>query len=211
MHRPSPDLRRGPRWRAASMAIVLGLGMGLGMGLTGCGTLTAGGAADPAKLTWAGFLSGDDLRAGCREDGADHYRLVFDVDHTRHIRSYDVVGDKTQGGATVEARALEASDITRVERDGPLTASAGPVSRLRLTPKQYALFVTRLYQAGAFDPAPGPAPGPAPDDGGPRNPGEGVHWVVSGCRRGSWFFNAHPYPTDRFADIRFDGRPPRWR
>ncbi|WP_448207683.1 hypothetical protein [Azospirillum sp. sgz302134] len=153
-----------------------------------------------SNLTWISYLNGDDLRAACSKGGTDRYRLVFNADYNKHVRTYDVVSDGSNGGALVEARVLEATDLARIDLNDPTAVSRGPVEKLHLTPRQFALFILRLYETGAFSPAP---------SSGMRIPSSGVYWLINGCRRGNWFFNAYPYPTDRFADVRFDGPP--WR
>lgn len=185
--RPVPDIAAG--------AMALGLVAG---GLAGCGTVGTTDTAATHTLTWVSYLNGDDLRAACSKGGTDRYRLVFNADFNKHVRTFDVVGDTSTGGASVEARVLEANDLGRIDLNEATAVSQGPVERVQLTPRQFALFVLRLYESGAFEPAPA---------GGMRLPSNGVYWLINGCRRGNWFFNAYPYPTDRFADIRFDGQP----
>lgn len=164
--------------------------------LAGCSSFGPTDNLVASKLTWISYLNGDDLRAACTKGGTtDRYRLVFNADYNKHVRTYDVVGNSSTGGAVVEARVLEATDLARIDLNDPTAVARGPVDRVQLTPRQFAIFVMKLYESGAFNPAPS----------GMRLPSNGVYWLVNGCRRGNWFFNAYPYPTDRFADIRFDG------
>ncbi len=167
--------------------------------LAGCAGMAQPDATAARRTTWISYLNGDDLRASCDKGRADRYRLVFNADYNKHVRTYDVVGDSERGGAVVEARVLEASDLARLDPDESLTADRGAVERVQLTPRQFALFVLRLYQNGAFEPGHG---------GGMRPPSDGVYWLINGCRAGTWFFNAYPYPSDRFQDIRFAAPPP---
>lgn len=184
MQSPIPGKARA---RLAPVAAVL-----LGT-LAGCSSVGPTDNLVARKLTWISYLNGDDLRASCGKGGGDRYRLVFNADYNKHVRTYDVVSDPERGGALVEARVLEAADLARVDLNDPLAAGRGPVGRVQLSPRQFALFVLRLYESGAFEQAPG----------GMRLPSNGVYWLINGCRGGSWFFNAYPYPSDRFADIRF--------
>ncbi len=164
--------------------------------LAGCSSVGPTDNLVARKLTWISYLNGDDLRASCTKgEGTDRYRLVFNADYNKHVRTYDVMGDRSTGGAVVEARVLEAADITRIDLNDPAAVARGPVDRVQLTPRQFAIFVLKLYESGAFNPAPS----------GMHLPSNGVYWLVNGCRRGNWFFNAYPYPSDRFADVRFDG------
>lgn len=185
MHEPTP---RKARARYGMMLGALAVTV-----LAGCASTGPTDNPIARKLSWISYLNGDDLRAACGKGGGDRYRLVFNADYNKHVRTYDVVGDASKGGAMVEARVLEATDLTRVDLNDPLAAGRGPVGRVQLTPRQFALFVLRLYESGAFEPAPS----------GMRLPSNGVYWLVNGCRGGNWFFNAYPYPSDRFQDIRF--------
>lgn len=184
MHSPIPGTAR------ARFRLVLGGLLGL---LAGCTSIGPTGNALARKVTWISYLNGDDLRATCSEGEADRYRLVFNADYNKHVRTYDVIGDAAAGGAMVEARVLEPADMARFDLNDPLAATRGPVARTQLSPRQFALFVLRLYESGAFESA----------QSGMRLPSDGVYWLVNGCRGGHWFFNAYPYPSDRFADIRF--------
>lgn len=166
--------------------------------LAACAALAACASAGPAgnpverKLTWFSYLNGDDLRVACRTDEPDRYRMVFNADYNEHVRTYDVVGD-AQGGARVEARVIKAPDLARVDLADPVGAWKGEEAQAWLSPVQYSTLVMRLYESGAFQALPDRL----------RLPSNGFYWLVSGCRDGRWFFTAYPYPSDRFADIRF--------
>ncbi|NUB08517.1 hypothetical protein FW320_20335 [Azospirillum sp. Vi22] len=187
---PRAAVRDGRRGRIAKVAGLAAAGL-----LAGCASVGPTDNPVARKLTWVSYLNGDDLRAACTKGESDRYRLVFNADYQKHVRTYDIVGDRGTGGAMVEARVLEATDLARIDLDDPAAVGRGPVVKAQLSPRQFALFVLRLYESGAFEPAPS----------GVRLPSNGVYWLINGCRRGSWFFNAYPYPSDRFADIRFDG------
>ncbi len=179
-------LRRPPPALSLAAAIAL---------LAGC---TAFGPTDnpvARKLTWFSYLSGDDLRAACGRNGADRYRMVFNADYNKHVRTYDIVGDPTEdgGGARIEERVIEATDLARLTPLDPLSAARGRTATTQLTPAQFAGFIGRLRDTGAFDPPPD----------GLRLPSNGIYWLISGCQGGAWFFSAHPYPSGRFTDAGF--------
>ncbi|WP_051341081.1 hypothetical protein [Azospirillum halopraeferens] len=179
---------------------------GIARGILLVAVLAAAGCASPGavdnpvarKLTWLSYLAGDDLRDACRTRGTgagDRFRLVFNADYNRHVRTYDVIGDAENGGAVLEARVIQATDIARVDLNDPLGPGRGAVATTRLTPHQFASFVLSLHDSGAFDPLPQRL----------LLPSNGIYWLVQGCHAGNWFFNAYPYPSDRFADVRFGG------
>ncbi|MCW2247364.1 hypothetical protein M2352_002955 [Azospirillum fermentarium] len=187
--------RNGPRWLAA---VRLG-GVALVGLLAGCAA--SGPSTMPVErgLSWFSYLNGDDLRRSCGQDRADRFRLVFNADYNQHIRTYDITADPDKGGAVVVARVIQAADLRKVNpTDSAGLDLMGPWrgerAETRLTPRQFAQFVLRLSDSGAFEPLPGTV----------RLPSNAIYWLVNGCRSGAWFFNVYPYPMDRFADIRFD-------
>lgn len=176
-----------------------GRGLLSALALTGlvAGCASSGPTDNPVarKLTWFSYLNGDDLRVSCRSEGSDRFRMVFNADYNRHVRTYDIVGASAQegGGARVEARVIEATDLARLAPLDPLSAARGTTATVDLTPQQFASFIGRLRESGAFDPPPD----------GLRLPSNGIYWLINGCRGGQWFFSAHPYPSGRFTDARF--------
>lgn len=169
--------------------------------LAGCAAIGPTDNPIARKLTWFSYLNGDDLRAVCGKGGADRFRLVFNADYNRHVRTYDIVGEPIRqnggsdggGGAQVEARVIEATDLARLTPLDPLSAARGQTATLQLTPDQFASFIGRLRENGAFEPPPD----------GLRLPSNGIYWLINGCRGGRWFFTAYPYPSGHFADIHF--------
>lgn len=163
--------------------------------LTLAACASTGPASDPVgrSLTWFSYLNGEDLRPRCSSGAAEHYRMVFNADYSEHVRTYEVTGDPGNGGAEIEARVIKAADLSRVDLSNPMAAWKAEVARTRLSAEQFAQFVVELYRSGAFQ-----------RDGERLHlPSNGFYWLVAGCRAGQWFFTAYPYPSDRFAEIRF--------
>ena len=162
--------------------------------LTGCAAFGPTDNPVARKLTWFSYLSGDDLRDRCGADGGDRYRVVFNADYNRHVRTYDISLDPADGGgALVEARVIEATDLARLTPLDPLSAARGRTATLRLTAPQFASVIGSLSANGAFEP-------PATTT---RLPSNGVYWLINGCRNGRWFFAVHPYPASPFTDAAF--------
>lgn len=171
------------------------------LGLTLAGALLAAGCASGGptdnpvarRLTWISYVSGDDLRTTCRKEGPERYRLVFNADYNQHVRTYDLTADPADGGATLEARVIEATDLARMDATDPLANVRGKTAQTRLTASQFTAFVASLGESGAFDALPDRL----------RLRSNGIYWLVNGCHGGRWFFSAYPYPDSRFVDIRF--------
>lgn len=171
----------------------IGLTMALAT-LAGCAAFGPTDNPVARKLTWFSYLSGDDLRASCDANGGDRYRVVFNADYNRHVRTYDITLDPADaGGALVEARVIEATDLARLNPLDPLSAARGQTATLRLTPPQFASVLARLKDKGAFEPPSSTL----------RLPSNGVYWLINGCRAGRWFFAIHPYPASPFTDATF--------
>lgn len=189
---PPGRLRRALIRRVPSARLAASLAASL-LALAGC--TSAGPTDNPAarKLTWFSYLNGDDLRTSCGKDGTDRFRLIFNADYNRHVRTYDVVGDPERGGAAVEAHVIEATDLARITPADPFSAARGRKATLQLSAAQYDSFIGHLREDGAFDPPPH----------GLRLRSNGFYWLISGCRSGQWFFTAFPYPSNRFIDAGF--------
>ncbi|GEM_PF-278588 len=189
---PATLFRHGLARRFARGAMAAAMAASL-LALAGCGSVGPTDNPLARKLTWFSYLNGDDLRSRCGKDGADRFRLIFNADYNRHVRTYDVVGDPDRGGAAVEAHVIEATDLARMTLTDPFSAARGRTATLQLTAAQYDNFIGRLRDDGAFDPPPQ----------GLRLPSNGFYWLINGCRAGQWFFTAFPYPSSRFTDARF--------
>lgn len=185
-------LRRGISRRATAARVAASVAASL-LALAGCSSTGPTDNPVARKLTWFSYLNGDDLRSRCGKDGTDRFRLVFNADYNRHVRTYDVVGDPERGGAAVEAHVIEATDLARITPADPFSAARGRKASLQLSAAQYDSFIGRLREDGAFDPPPH----------GLRLPSNGFYWLINGCRAGQWFFTAFPYPSSRFTDARF--------
>ncbi|WP_207461905.1 hypothetical protein [Azospirillum sp. SYSU D00513] len=176
--------------------LVLGAWLAAAPALAGCASTVPEGTAAPQRLSWLGYLNGEDLRAVCTKGSAERYRLVFNADYNQNIRTFDVTGDPDMSGARVEARVIQATDIARVHQTDPLAPEHARVEKARMTAQQFALFALRLYESGAFEPMPT----------NQQTSADGVYWLATGCRGGNWFFNVYPFPNDSFADVRAKGR-----
>lgn len=154
--------------------------------LAGCG-----GAPPPdtARLTWLGYLSGDDLRRACAEGRPDRFRLVLNAEYDRPVRTYDIVGDDA-GDASIEMSDVRAPDIAHIDLSIPLAASRDRSQALTLNAENFAEIRRALIDSGALDGA----------EDGRRLPPDGFYWLVSGCWSGRWFFSAFPYPPERFKE-----------
>jgi len=183
-----------------TMKAVAGLGVALAsvLAVSGCASTEVAAPPTGRKLSWISYISGEDLRQTCAKGGPERYRLVFNADDSRSVRTYDVTSDPDTGGATLEAQVFAASDLARIDPSEPLASVRGRKADARLTPQQFAAFVVVLGESGAFEPM---------RDRHFRS--GGIYWLVNGCHGGRWFFSAYPYPESRFLDIHRPAEPDR--
>ncbi|GAB4376711.1 MAG: hypothetical protein Kow00114_40550 [Kiloniellaceae bacterium] len=147
------------------------------------------------KATWFSYLNGDDLRAACVEGAPLSYRLIYNADYDRQIRSYEVVGDGS-GGAQLTVRVAGESglDVTKLRFDDPLAFARWTRSDAPLGASVVERLDAALEASGAFAPAPR----------GLQLFSKETYWISNLCRDGVFSFNAWRYPSDRFDAIRFD-------
>lgn len=146
------------------------------------------------KATWYSYLAGDDIRQTCVPNGLPRYRLVYNGNYEEQLRSYEVVG-LDGGGARFVARVLGPMRAAAVIRD-PSDLQAPwrwTRSEALLSPQAFAGFKAVL------------------DRDGLRRRLDGVmdllstefYWIVSGCEKGEFLFNAWRFGTERYASLRF--------
>ncbi|WP_146208785.1 hypothetical protein [Azospirillum sp. TSO22-1] len=171
------------------------LGWTLAGAMLAAGCASSGPTDNPVarRMSWISYVSGDDLRTSCRSDGPERYRLVFNADYNQHVRTYDLTADPADGGAVLEARVIQATDLARMDASDPLANLRGAKAQTKLTAPQFAAFIASLTESGAFDGVPDRL----------RLRSNGIYWLVNGCHGGRWFFSAYPYPDHRFVDVRF--------
>ncbi len=179
---------RGP----VSVACLVGLGL-----LTAC---TYRGGIDlplTQKVAWFSYLNGDDIREACVPGAPARYRLVYNGEYDRQVRTYEILGGlgagpgggnltvRVQSGGGIDLTGLSLSDLGGLGgwKRAEAALSAGDMAALERA----------LVESGAF--------GPAPD--GLSLASEEFYWLFVGCRDGMVHFNAWRFPGDRFAALRF--------
>lgn len=152
------------------------------------------------KATWISYLNGDDMRAACVEGAPLQYRLIYNADYDKQLRSYEVTGARTDGGdaggARLVTRVLGQSGLVLNEMSfsDPLAFTRWKRSEAPLAPSVVERLNAELEASGAFAPAPT----------GLQLFSKETYWISNLCRDGTFYFNAWRYPSDRFEDISFD-------
>jgi hypothetical protein len=153
-----------------------------------------GGLDEPIarKLSWFSYLSGDDIRTSCGPGSLDRYRLVYNADYEKQVRTYDATADGS-GGAWLAVRVSRPFDFSRLsfsDIEGPwrwqrADAAAAPAAfedlRRRLSESGFAAGAPvglTLYSVGFW-------------------------WTAAGCEDGQFHFTAWAHPDAGFAQLQF--------
>jgi hypothetical protein len=145
------------------------------------------------KVAWFSYLNGDDIRAACVPGSANQYRLVYNGEYDRQVRTYEILD--APGGASFLARVQQGGgiDLINFSFSRPGGAGGWRSAEAALSPAQMAELDAALAADGAFRPAPE----------GLRLASEEFYWLFVGCRNGQVQFHAWPYAGGSFAGLRF--------
>jgi hypothetical protein len=168
----------------------------LGLLLSALVVCTASGPAnDPIsrQFTWFSYLKGDALRAQCLAGSAPRYRLVYNADWQRQVRTYDLMPEPGSGATVVETRVFGAGLISgSISLSNPSASLGGERSSARISMAQLA-DLDRALTASGFERA-------APK--GRRIWSDTFYWGAIACRNGQIQFNV--FDEDMLG---FDGLP----
>ncbi|NQV80277.1 MAG: hypothetical protein HQ495_06960 [Alphaproteobacteria bacterium] len=59
------------------------------------------------QFSWFGYVAGEDIRQSCPRTTLDRYRLVFNAEYTKQVRTYDIL--QRREGATLQGRVFRGS------------------------------------------------------------------------------------------------------
>jgi hypothetical protein len=146
------------------------------------------------KVAWFSYLDGNDIREHCAPGAPDQYRLVYNGQYEKQLRSYEIVSDGTpNGGAYFVARALGQSNLAEVSLDDLMAPWRWQKSETRLSAAEFAQFRDLLAQSGWGRGAPQ----------GKLLHSRDFYWVAAGCRDGRFHFDAWVDAQGDFRTIRF--------
>jgi len=145
------------------------------------------------KVAWFSYLNGDDIRAACVPGAPSQYRLVYNGEYDRQVRTYEILADgggaaytaRVQGGGGIGLLGLSLSD--------PGSLGGWTTAQARLTASDLAALDRALTRDEAF----------APPPPGMNLASEEFYWILVGCRDGEMVFNAWRFGDARFAALTF--------
>lgn len=163
--------------------------VGLGFLMGGCAYQSAGnqgagmGIDNPVerKFTWFSYLDAADIRNSCAAGGPDQWRLVYNAQFDKQVRAYDILGGASP---VITARARGTSgNLLNLEFDS-FEGMFGPwnfrQSQQPLTPAELTELVGLLRQSGFA----------VSDQSGLRLHSQDFYWLVAGCEKRQFHFNA---------------------
>ncbi len=177
--------------RLLSRGVIVAL---FGVVLAACAYQGAIDSPPTIKLTWFSYINGDDLRAACRPGSADRYRMVYNADYERQLRSYEI--DAMPDGAgwlTTRVQGESLFDLGGLSLEDPLAPGRWATSHNTVPAERMAAIQGALAVSGAF----------APPPTGLRVYSDQYYWVVTSCRDGVFAFNVWRYPSPRYDDLIF--------
>lgn len=130
------------------------------------------------KFQWFSYLDADDIRASCVE-GFTAYRLTYNAEYTKHIRSYEI-WVRPDGTARYLARVQGEASLTRITTADLLAPWRWSTSEDLLTAEQVTTFQAKLAESGFYTPAPG---------GSELYFSGDYYWLAAACENGAMKFN----------------------
>jgi hypothetical protein len=145
------------------------------------------------KVAWFSYLDGNDIRQGCAAGAPDRFRLVYNGQYEKQIRSYEITqASPSPGGASFIARAMGQTNLAEVRLDD-LAPWRWQRSETQLSAAEFDQFRDRLTQSGWGKGAPQ----------GKMLHSRDFYWVASGCRGGQFHFDAWVDAQGDFGEIKF--------
>lgn len=172
------------KWRGAGLALV-----GLAVLMGGCAYQSAGnqgaglGIDNPVerKFTWFSYLDAADIRNSCAAGGPDQLRLIYNAQFYDHVRAYDILGG-AKPVLTARARGTS-GNLLNLSFDS-LEGLFGPwnfrQSQTSLSAAEWAELQDLLRQSGYITTV----------QDGMRLHSQDFYWLVAGCEKGQFHFNA---------------------
>jgi len=146
------------------------------------------------RVAWFSYLDGNDIRESCVAGSPDRFRLVYNGQYEKQIRSYEITAEGTNaGGAYFIARALGQTNLAEVALDDLLAPWRWQKSEMTLGSAEFDQFRDLLTQSGWGSGAPQ----------GKILHSRDFYWVAAGCRDGQFHFDAWVDAQGDFREIKF--------
>lgn len=148
------------------------------------------------KVAWFSYLDGNDIRESCVAGSPDRFRLVYNGQYEKQIRSYEITADGTSGSngsAYFIARAMGQTNLADVQLNDLLAPWRWQRSETKLSSSEFGEFRDLLTQSGWGQGAPQ----------GKILHSRDFYWVAAGCRDGQFHFDAWVHAQSDFSEVKF--------
>jgi hypothetical protein len=155
-----------------------------------------GNVDNPAvrRVAWFSYLDGGDIRDTCVPGSPDRFRLVYNGQYEKQIRSYEITSDGTSNdGAYYIARAMGSPNLLDWTTNDLLAPWRWQKSEMTLKPAEFSQFRDLLAASGWGRGAPQ----------GKRLHSQDFYWVAAGCRDGQFHYDAWVHAQGDFPEIKF--------
>lgn len=143
------------------------------------------------KVAWFSYLDGYDIRQSCVPGAPDRFRLVYNGQYEKQVRSYEITGGGS-GGYYI-ARAMGTPNLLDLQLDDLLAPWRWQKSEMPLNPAEMDEFRDRLAASGWGQGAPQ----------GKRLHSRDFYWISAGCRDGQFHYDAWVHAQGDFPEVKF--------
>jgi hypothetical protein len=142
------------------------------------------------QVNWFDYVTGEDLRQSCPQSTLERYRLVFNAEYTKQVRTYDLL--QRGEGATVTGHVFRGGLTADRAFPSAIGGFVGKTGSLELNAAEFKAFQGTVAAAS-----------PAPPDEVRYLRSDSYFWVVLMCVNG--VLNAHAYtgPADQLEGLPF--------
>lgn len=142
------------------------------------------------RLTWFGYVSGDDMRRSCAQSTLERYRVVFNAEYTKQVRTYDIL--QNGKGATLRGKVFRGSLTVDAAFSSAVQGLIGRSGERPLDATAFVAFKRAVATAKPYL---------ADDPVFLRS--DSYYWVVLHCDRGRIIARAFTGPAEHLENLAF--------
>ncbi|MEQ8249507.1 MAG: hypothetical protein RID42_17670 [Alphaproteobacteria bacterium] len=141
------------------------------------------------QLSWFDYVAGEDMRQSCPRSDLERYRLVFNAEYTKQVRTYDVL--QRGEGAILRGHVFRGSLTADRAFPSAIGGFVGETGSLELNPAEFQALRSAVAAA------------PAPGNDVLYLRADSYFWVVVSCVNGVLSANAFTGPAERLESLPF--------
>jgi hypothetical protein len=142
------------------------------------------------RLSWFDYVGGTDMRRSCSRSTSERYRLVFNAEYTKQVRTYDIL--QNGDGATLRGKVFRGGLSVDASFASAVQGLVGRSGERTLNGPEFADFKRAVAAAEPFLGA---------EKAYLRS--DSYYWVVLECRHGSVLARAFTGPQAHLEELAF--------